>query len=285
MSLNSVMQTALSGMAAATTVIDVAANNLANSRTAGFKASRVELATLPFQSRYGGSAGANPIQVGGGVMVAGTSVDFSQGPIAVNDQPALLALEGEGLFILEGPSGERFYTRDGQFTLSSTGELLTRGGFKVLGHAVADDGSINSSELVPLSIHLGSNAAGENGQAVTLRSFAIQFNGRVIGLYNNGRQRTLGQLRLARFVNPHALVQQGGNRFRASPASGLPRESNPASDGAAQVIPGATELSNVDIGGELIGLQLAENQLRANFAVIHTADSLLDALFFPWRVR
>jgi flagellar hook protein FlgE len=282
MGLGSVMNTALSGMSAATTLIDVTANNLANSQTPGFKASRGELATLPFLTLPGN---ANPIQVGRGVMVAGTSIDFEQGLLETSDQPALLALDGEGLFILEGESGERLYTRDSQFTLSSTGELLARGGYNVLGFGLADDGSLDTSELVPLRIRPSSHVADEHGRAATLLSFAVKTDGRILGRYSDGRYRPLGQLRLARFPNQAGLTPRAGNVFRASPASGLPRDSNPGDDGAAQVVPGGTELSNVDVARELTKLQLAENQFRANLFVMHTADSLLDLLFFPWRIR
>jgi len=240
------------------------------------------LATLPFLTPQGN---ANPIQVGSGVMVAGTSIDFGQGPLETSDQPALLALDGEGLFILEGNSGERLYTRDGQFVLSGSGELLSRGGYKVLGYGLAEDGSLDTSQLVPLSIRLGSEVEDEHGQAVTLQSFAVQRDGRILGRYSDGRYRRLGQLRLARFPNQAGLAQRAGNGFRASPASGLPRESNPGEDGAAQIVKSATELSNVEMARELTKLQLAENQFRANLFVLHTADSLLDSLFFPWRIR
>src|SRR5262245_55283604 len=101
MGLSTVMQTAASGMSAATTIVEVAANNLANYETAGFKASTVELATAP---------------LGSGVQVVGIDVDFSQGAIRASDQLPLLALEGEGFFILEGREGGRLYTRDGRFS-------------------------------------------------------------------------------------------------------------------------------------------------------------------------
>jgi flagellar hook protein FlgE len=269
------MHTSASGLSSATTLMEVAASNVANSQTPGFKAAVAELATLPVSA-----AG-----VGSGVQVAGTGVNPSQGPIAAADLPALLALEGEGLFILEGASGERLYTRDGRFALNAAGDLVTRDGHRVLGHAALADGTFDTSQLVPLRIALGSPVSSSSGQFATLRSYSIQRDGRIVGHYSDGLARSLGRLRLARFPNPGGLVQRAGNVLRASPASGLPRESDPAAGGAAQVISGATELSNVDLGRELVDLTLAENQFRANLLVLDTADSLLDELFFPWRAR
>ena len=273
MSLNSVMNTAASGLSAATTLVEVAAHNVANAQTPGFRASRAELATPP----------AGAAHFGYGVQVAGTSPSPSPGPIASAGLPALLALEGEGLFILEGPSGERLYTRDGRFALNSAGELVTREGHRVLGHAALADGIFDTSRLAPLSIAIGSHVPSSGGLTASLRSYSVQRDGRIVGHYSDGLTRSLGQLRIARFPNPGGLVQRGGNALRASPASGLPRETAPAADGAAQVVSGATELSNVDLGRELVDLALAENLFRANLLVLDTADSLLDELFFPWR--
>src|SRR5207253_10169285 len=129
MGLSTVMQTALSGMSAATTIVEVTANNLANYETSGFKASTVRLATLtPPTISSAGNLGSNPIQLGSGVHVVGIDRDDSQGPIRITDQPPLLALDGEGLFILQANNGGRVYTRDGNFHLNADGELVTAEG-------------------------------------------------------------------------------------------------------------------------------------------------------------
>src|SRR5262245_50842419 len=133
MGLSTVMQTALSGMNAATASIDVTANNLANYQTPGFKAGSVRLATLAPQTNSFGGPGSNPIQFGSGVQVVAIDRDFSQGSIQISDQPALLALDGEGLFILQSNDGGQLFTRDGQFHLNADGELVTTDGYRVLG--------------------------------------------------------------------------------------------------------------------------------------------------------
>ena len=268
MSLNSVMQTALSGMQAATTTVGATAHNLANLQTPGFKQSRVHLATLP---------------LGQGVMVTAIHIDPSQGAIASGNSLPLLAMEGEGLFILEGADGEQLYTRDGRFSLNADNELVTAGGERVLGYGPDADGQIDRSQLVPLTIRLGSQVASAGGQAAALRSYSITRSGRIVGRYTGGVNRTLGQLRLARFNNPAGLMQRAGNKFQATAASGLPRQSDPGEAGAGEVVAAATELSNVDLGRQLIELTLANNLFRANAAVFRTADEMLGELFFPWR--
>jgi flagellar hook protein FlgE len=291
MGLSSVMNTALSGLSAATTLVEVAADNLANAQTPGFKSSLVQFGTLAPQTlSFGtpvvaGSGGANPIQLGGGVFVSGIQRDFSQGPIVASDQPPLLALDGEGLFILQSPGGERLYTRDGQFQLNADGELVTADGYELLGFGVDERGQIDRSQLRPLTIRLGSTAAGVGGSVAVLRSYSINRTGGLVGHYSDGVNRTLGQLRLARFANPAGLAARAGNKFASTPSAGLSNETDSGEAGAAEVVSGARERSTVDIGHELIELTLAGNMFQANLAVWNTANTLLGELFFPWQRR
>jgi flagellar hook protein FlgE len=281
MGLSAVMHTALSGLGAATTQIEVAADNLANVQTRGFKAARVRFGTLSPQTLT--LAGGNPLQIGRGVRVIAIDRDQSQGPIVVADDPPLLALEGEGLFILEGPAKERYFARDGQFRLNAAGELTTAAGDRVLGFGIDSEGQIDRGQLSPLRIRIGSTVAGAGGTPVTLRSYSISRNGKIVGQYSDGVNRTLGQVRLARFANPQGLAARPGNRLQGTAASGLPQEFDPGEAGTAETVSGASELSNVDISRELIELTLAGNLFQANLAVLATADSLLGELFFPWR--
>jgi flagellar hook protein FlgE len=90
MSLASVLQTALTGMSAASLTVDVAANNLANSQTAGFKSSRVNFASQTPATRSIGSSpsassgGSNPAQIGIGVRVAGVVTESANTDVGNN---------------------------------------------------------------------------------------------------------------------------------------------------------------------------------------------------------
>ncbi len=242
MSLTSVLQTAASGISAAQLSLGVIANNLANCRTPGFKASRVALATQMPQTRSSGAApaahdgGRNPMQIGTGVFVAQVSSDFSQGSIALDSSPTSLAIQGEGFFILEGSGGERLYTRDGRFGLNAEGQLVSVGGHRVLG--------------------LGGDVA-----------------------------RDPGQIALARFANPSGLVAQGRNLYAPGPNCGLPVVSGPGEAGAGQLVAGAVELSNAEVGESLVDLMLTSTQFRANLQVLRTAADLLDELLTLGRAR
>src|SRR5258708_18756458 len=97
MGLQSAMTTALTGLQAAETTIDVVGNNVANSNTAGFKESNVLFATQFLQTQSIGSGpttssgGTKPRQIGLGVSGAGTAPNFTQGQIQVSAKPHYLA--------------------------------------------------------------------------------------------------------------------------------------------------------------------------------------------------
>ena len=118
----------------------------------------------------------------------------------------------------------------------------------------------------------------DGSSAGTLSSFTIGEDGIVRGAFSNGVARTLGQVRLARFSNPAGLEQRGQNMFAVGANSGLPVEGNPGENGIATLVSGAVELSNTDIGGNLIDLVLATTQYRGNTRVITAAQQLLEEL-------
>ena len=112
-----------------------------------------------------------------------------------------------------------------------------------------------------------------------LTSFIIGEDGVIRGVFDNGTQRDLGQIRLARFANNRGLVATRPEPvFAAGVNSGLPIEGNPGEQGIGQVIAGAVELSNTDIGQNLIDLILASTMYRGNTRVITAAQQLLDEL-------
>jgi len=110
--------------------MDIIANNIANSDTAGFKVESLAVAEDPQAPAvtFGGPA---PVKF---VMPNGVLRDFGQGALRKTDSPFDLAIEGQGFFKVNSPQGER-YTRDGRFRMDETGRLTTANG-----SAVLDDG-------------------------------------------------------------------------------------------------------------------------------------------------
>ena len=153
MGLASALSTALTGLTAAETQIDVVGNNLANSQTVGFKESSVSFTTQFLQTMGLGSAptaetgGTNPRQTGLGTKVAEISPDFTQGTIQSSAAPSDIALQGDGFFIVQASTGENMYSRSGIFKTNSENQLVTVNGQRLMGYAVDDEFQLETTQL------------------------------------------------------------------------------------------------------------------------------------------
>lgn len=114
--------------------LDIAANNIANANTTGFKVEQLLVATEEgARARNVGVQG--PVSF---VLDNGVGRDYGQGPMAQTGRPLDFALEGDGVFFrVQGADGER-YTRDGAFTTNAEGLLTTEGGLPVLDQGGAE---------------------------------------------------------------------------------------------------------------------------------------------------
>ncbi|MCC6125573.1 MAG: flagellar hook-basal body complex protein [Pirellulales bacterium] len=182
MSLTSALNTALTGMQAAETMIDVDGNNIANSNTVGFKSSTASFATQFLQTQGLGSSptansgGTNPRQIGMGTMIAEITPNFTQGTVEISSNSTDMAIQGDGFFIVQGQNGGQEYTRNGVFKLNSNNELVTSTGNRLLGYGVDQDFQIQSTQLVPITIPLGSVAVAKATENVELQG-ALTPNG------------------------------------------------------------------------------------------------------------
>ncbi|HUV39155.1 MAG TPA: flagellar hook-basal body complex protein, partial [Planctomycetota bacterium] len=112
----------------------------------------------------------------------------------------------------------------------------------------------------------------------TLWDFEVAEDGKVIGMFNNGQLRDLGQIALATFTNLNGLFSAGGNTFRAGPNSGAPKITMPGQLGSGKVVSSALELSNVDLANEFVNLIITSAGFSANSRVITTSDQMLEEL-------
>ena len=110
---------ALSGLNAAQSDLNVTANNVANTATTGFKASRAEFADLFAVSLQGVSANSS----GNGVRVSNVAQQFAQGNIEFTASNLDLAISGQGLFVLSD-SGALAYSRAGAFEVDRDGYVV-----------------------------------------------------------------------------------------------------------------------------------------------------------------
>lgn len=145
----------LSGLDASSKELSIIANNLANLNTVGFKAQNAQFQDL-FYQQIGTSGNGDPVQEGVGVSVSGISADLTQGSIQSSGVPTDVAIQGNGYFITDH-NGETVYTRAGDFSLGSNGQLLTPDGATVQGYP-AVNGVVNpNATLGPLTISTGTS--------------------------------------------------------------------------------------------------------------------------------
>ena len=124
--------TALSGVNAAQSDLDVISNNIANSSTTGFKTGRAEFGDVYAQSLLGTTT-PTP---GQGVKVTGITQQFSQGDLEFTDNALDVAINGDGFFQVKTTQGVVEYTRAGAFKIDKDGYVSTTSGAKVQGFQV-----------------------------------------------------------------------------------------------------------------------------------------------------
>ncbi|MGB3545257.1 flagellar basal-body rod protein FlgG [Rubrivirga sp.] len=248
------LRTAALGMSAQQMSVDNTANNLANANTTGFKRNRVAFQDLLYQRvrAAGGEDGAAPparLQMGHGAIAVATVGTFTQGGLTETGNALDMAVNGSGFFAVQMPDGSRAYTRDGAFTLTAEGLIVTQSGFTL------DPGI----EVPPDSLEL-----------------QIQPDGTVRALLPGEPEPTeLGQLELARFQNPAGLRNMGGNLFAETEGSGTPVVAPPGQDGIGTVQQGLLEASNVDVVQEMVDLIASQRAYELNSKMVQAGEEML----------
>lgn len=153
------LYTAMGGISAAQTNLNVISNNIANLNTTGFKGSKVNFSEIYSSTLSSGTAatettgGVNPMQVGLGVQISSISKDFTAGTWVATGKTTDLMIQGTGFFSVRSSDGEIFYTRAGDFSFDSDGDLVTSDGYKVLGtDSILSKTSSSTAVHIPQSI-------------------------------------------------------------------------------------------------------------------------------------
>ncbi len=235
-----------SGMIMQAKRLDVIAENVANVDTPAFK--RAEPVTRGFYqvfereiARFPSERGSTEVP-GGGSLIDATSTDFSPGSFEMSGNPLDLAIDGPGFFVVRTPSGER-YTRAGNFSLNSRGELVTQNGEEVMG----EKGPI----IVPPDQKVEISPDGD-----------VMANG-------VAEERIL----VVDFPKPYTLTKYGRNLYAAGEKEAAARSS--VTDVHLQV--GALEGSNVNPIKELVAMIETERSYDSGQRTIQALDESLNA--------
>jgi flagellar hook protein FlgE len=148
----------LSGLEATSQSLNVIANNLANLNTDGYKDETLNFGDI-FNQMQGTSGNGDPIQTGSGVQAAGTSSNFSNGSVSSTGVASNMALQGNGFFVVQNGT-QTDYTRSGDFSVNSSGQLTTPDGELVMGYPAINGVVSTSGALAPISVNQASTVPG-----------------------------------------------------------------------------------------------------------------------------
>ncbi|MGE5479056.1 MAG: flagellar basal-body rod protein FlgG [Chloroflexota bacterium] len=254
--MDKTLRTAATGLTAQQRFVEIISNNIANVNTTGFKKVRPEFQDLLYETlqpagnvALTGVEPLNEVQIGSGTELTATTKQFKQGDVHSTGNSLDLAINGEGFFVVRKPDNTLGYTRDGSFQLDRNGQMVTSQGFP----------------LEP-----GFTIPGDATEVQISRDGAVS-----IITPGSTDAQLLGQIELARFVNPAGLRSMGDNLYVETPASGSATFETPGENNSGEIIQSHLESSNVDIVEEMVNMITAQRAYELNSKSVRTSDEIL----------
>lgn len=192
--------------------MDVSANNIANTNTAGFKGERVVFDSYLQKGPDGSDESGTNF-----VLDRGSYLNESQGALSYTGNSLDVALQGEGWFSYQTPQGVTAYGRDGRFQLDPQGNLVTLAGNKVLD---------NGGQPIALPPEAAGSLSITDSGAITAEGLG-----------------QIAQLGVFELRDLQAYERMGGGLF--VPPGGQDGGGMPPPDPQTRVVQGAVEDSNV----------------------------------------
>jgi len=247
---------AKTGLEAQQNRLATVSNNLANVNTTGYKRARAVFEDLLYQNlrQAGGQTSQETelptgLSLGTGVRTVATQKLHTQGNLIQTNNTFDTAIQGKGFFQILKPNGDIGYTRNGEFQINSTGQLVNSAGYRV-----------QPDIIVP-----------ENALSITIGSDGIVS----VTQPGNPAPAQVGVIQIADFVNPAGLQPIGGNLYVETGASGAPVVGSPDSSNLGSLIQGSIESSNVNVVEELVNMIETQRAYEMNSKAISTADQML----------
>jgi len=236
--------------------LSVVSNTLANVNTTGYKRARAVFEDLMYQSlrQAGGQTSQETelptgLSLGTGVRTVATQKLHTQGNLIQTNNTFDTAIQGKGFFQILKPNGDIAYTRNGEFQINSTGQLVNSTGYRVQPDIIIPENA--------LSITIGSDGTVSVTQP------------------GNPAPAQVGVIQIADFVNPAGLQSIGGNLLVETGASGAPVVGSPDTSNLGSLIQGSIESSNVNVVEELVNMIETQRAYEMNSKAISTADQML----------
>lgn len=242
--MNGAFYIAATGLRSQQSALDVAANNIANLNTPGFKRATVRFSELvaPPQS-LAPAAGAAP----SGVAADGSGRVFTQGDLRQTGGAMDLAIRGDGFIELLGPSGRNLLWRGGALKVGEDGFLAASNGMSLHGMIAAPTGASD---------------------------IQVSADGHVTALLDDKTRGEIGRIDLAMVRDPANLMAVGEGVYELADG-GEATTTTPGEDGGGVFVQGSLEASNVQISDEMVTLLLTQRAYAANAQVVQAGDQLM----------
>jgi flagellar hook protein FlgE len=280
------------------TMMDVLSSNIANVNTFGYKASRTTFKDTLYQNLSGAAApsgalgGTNAKQIGLGMTLNSIDNLMTQGAAQTTGVQTDLMIQGDGYFRVsssaatwnaddtkvEAAGAAENYTRAGNFSFDAQGYLVTQNGEYVVGDVDPGTAGIQTGRLRVNPAAFPSAISVDSSGTLSFVAGVAGAYGPLGAAVTAGQTVTMGQISLATFPNQPGLQRLGANLWGETNNSGVPNMNQPGNGGAGTVLPGALEMSNVDLALEFTNMIIAQRGFQANSRAITTSDEMLGEL-------
>ncbi len=248
--------TAATGMEAQKLNMDVIANNLANVNTVGYKRSRADFQELLYQNlKQPGATSAegsqipSGIQVGLGTKPVAVQKIFQQGDFVQTGNPLDMVIEGDGFFQVLMPDGTVAYSRAGAFKMDSDGRIVNSDGYPL-------------EPAITIPADALTTTIGSDGKVTVLQA-------------GSTAPSEVGQIELAKFMNPGGLQALGKNLYLPSASSGDATTGTPGVDGLGTLEQGFVEMSNVNVVEEMVNMIMTQRAYEITSKTVQASDEML----------
>lgn len=253
--------------------------NIANYRVTGYKGVDISFQSLLARVMREGNAassfsqqgGVNPVQIGQGMTIASSTIDFSQGSLSTGNNLSL-AVNGAGLFVVSPDGGNTLlYTRAGDFQVDASGNLITSSGLQVYGFKNGNTGT-----LTPITGLTSSLYPDKTKLSFTDDGKLIYFNDNTTFVRNPSKDVDTGyQIGLTYFSNPSGLVLAQGTSFAETDSSGSAKSAILPGGAAGSISPRNIEQSNINYLTEGIEAQELNRALSLNLNMVKMASDII----------
>ena len=298
------MQSAIAGLKAHQTKMDVVGNNIANVNTWGFKNKSANFADAMYQNFLTGTGGnttagnlggVNTSQIGYGANMNSIVVNTQTGTQSYTGRPGDCMINGPAYFIVGSfaqnvnaagiEASGLSLSRVGIFNIDNNGYLVDDKGNYVYGYTTGTgDGNGNitvdtTTDLTPINVRVGiaDNPAGGQDQNLTYSSMTIATDGTVTIVDQDSVPHVIGRIAVATVENPAGLEQNGGFLYNIGDNAGAVTVGG-TNAATGDILSNYLEMSNVDLATEMSNMITTQRGYQANTKMITVSDEMLETL-------